>query len=58
MTGVICQSWHEGDREQALSLAIRVAEQVPVFLLSCLPDESAVICLENALQKLREGESL
>lgn len=58
MTGVICQSWHEGDREQALSLAIRVAQQVPVFLLSCLPDESAVICLENALQKLREGESL
>lgn len=58
MTGVICQSWHEGDRELALSLAIHVAEQVPIFLLSCLPDESAVRCLENALQNLREGESL
>lgn len=58
MTGVICQSWHVGDREQALNLAIRVAEQVPVYLLSCLPDESAVICLENILQKQKEGAPL
>lgn len=52
MTGVICQPWHEQDREQALSLAIRTVEKVPVFLLSCLPDESAVLCLERALQAL------
>ena len=56
MTGVICQSWHEGDTEKALSLAIHVATCVPVFLLSCLPDESAVSCLESALQELSEKE--
>lgn len=58
MTGVICPIWHGPDRERALSLAIRLAEQIPVLLLQCLPEESAVLCLENALQKLREGEKL
>lgn len=58
MTGVICPGWHGKDREQALSLAIRLAEQVPVLLLQCLPEESAVLCLEKALQKMREGEKL
>ena len=58
MTGVICPGWHAADRERALSLAICLAERVPVLLLQCLPEESAVICLEKTLQKLREGEIL
>ena len=56
MTGVICQNWHENDAEKALSLAIRTVETVPIYSLSCLPDESAVACLETALQELSKEE--
>ncbi len=49
MTGVIVQNWHEGDLEKVLNLVSRVVEQVPVYLLSCLPDETAVVCLESVL---------
>lgn len=51
MTGVIVQSWHSGDMEKALELITRVVERVPVYLLACLPDESAVCCLEEALKE-------
>lgn len=35
----------------ALAAAARIAERVPVFFLRCLPDESAVTCLEEMLKK-------
>lgn len=51
MTGAIVQSWHEGDVEKALDLVAQVVENVPVYLLACLPEESAVACLEAALEE-------
>lgn len=49
MTGVICPSWHPEDRERLLSLVLHLAEKIPILHLSCLPDETAVACLESAL---------
>ena len=39
--------------EQVLDLALDIWKCVPVFRLRCLPDESAVRCLESALQPER-----
>lgn len=44
------QPWNARAAELALELSARVCCRVPVFLLRCLPDVSAVECLENALQ--------
>ena len=35
----------------AITAAIRIAEHVPVYFLHCLPNESAVACLEEMLKK-------
>ncbi len=35
----------------AFSAAISLAERAPIYFLRCLPDESAVECLEKALNK-------
>ena len=52
MSGVICPPLHPEDRERALSAVLRLAERIPILYLSCLPDESAVACLESALRAL------
>lgn len=44
------QAWSRPDVERAMSAAQRVAEQVPVCRFACLPDGSAVQCLENYLK--------
>lgn len=44
------QAWNHGDVERALTAAQRVAGKVPVYQFACLPDESAVCCLENQLK--------
>ena len=36
---------------QAMALATEVAARIPVFQLSCLPDISAVECLEQAIKE-------
>ena len=35
--------------EQILDLALDIWQRIPVFRFSCLPDESAVTCLEQAI---------
>ena len=35
--------------ELVMEYALQVAQQIPFFLLSCLPDRGAVECLENAI---------
>lgn len=50
MKGVIHCPWHGEDTGRALDLLIRAAEKVPVYLLQCLPEESAVDCLEQGLE--------
>lgn len=48
---VIRNPWHGEDAGRAMRLAEAAAEAAPVFLLRCLPDESAVTCLERALEE-------
>lgn len=49
LTGVIHCPWQPGDTEIMMNLLTRVVETVPIYLLSCLPDESAVEALEKVL---------
>lgn len=46
-----CQPWDGETAQLALALALRVAERIPIFELRCLPDETAVQCLERALRE-------
>lgn len=49
MAGVIRSPWDEADARRALALTAELVETTPVFLLRCLPDETAVRCLWKAL---------
>ena len=50
--GVCVNNWDKVDMEQVSSIVQKVASEIPVYHLSCTPDESAVIALEEALRKL------
>lgn len=49
--GVSVNTWDKEDVDLVSGAVKRVVEQVPVFQLSCTPDESAVLALEQALRK-------
>lgn len=49
--GVSVNTWDKEDLEKVSLVVKQAAEQIPVFYLSCTPDESAVIALEEALGK-------
>ncbi|MBO5322838.1 MAG: hypothetical protein J6A88_01890 [Oscillospiraceae bacterium] len=49
--GVSVNTWDREDVQRASSLVERVVRQVPVYLLSCTPDESAVVALEQMLKE-------
>ena len=55
--GVSVNSWDKEDVEKVSAIVQEIATQVPVYYLSCTPDESAVIALENALQEMEEVSS-
>lgn len=44
-----CSYDPEQHTEQILDLALDIWQRIPVFRFSCLPDESAVACLEQAI---------
>ena len=46
-----CSYDPQQNTEQILDLALDIWQNVPVLHLCCLPDESAVACLENAILK-------
>jgi hypothetical protein len=50
--GVSVNTWDKTDLELVSAAVQTLAAQVPVFHLSCTPDESAVLTLEAALRKL------
>lgn len=51
MLSQIClQTWHAQDISNALDIVQRVITHVPIYHLACLPDESAVQCLEPVLK--------
>lgn len=43
-------TWREASLERAMEIAAYASENVPVYKLDCLPDESAVRCLNNELK--------
>lgn len=47
--GVSVNTWDREDMAQVSDTVAKVLSQVPMFELSCTPDESAVIALEGAL---------
>lgn len=49
--GVSVNSWDKEDVERVSAIVQEIAARVPVYHLSCTPDESAVIALENALKE-------
>lgn len=50
--GVSVNTWDKTDIEMVSDAVQTLATQVPIFHLSCTPDESAVLTLETALRKL------
>lgn len=49
--GVSVNSWDKQDAELVSEAVQKVAEKIPMFYLTCTPDETAVIALEQALRK-------
>ena len=52
LQGVYCLPEHRGELPQMFDCAIEMAKRVPVYHLACLPELSAVECLEAELKKL------
>lgn len=50
-SGLTVRSWERDFVDNASRLALDMVSAVPVFELSCTPDEQAVICLEQELGK-------
>lgn len=50
-SGLTVHTWDAEFVTRAFDLAMELAEQVPVYELSCTPDIRAVSCLEEALRK-------
>ena len=49
--GVSANTWDKKDMELVSAVVQKVAEAIPVYHLTCTPDESAVIALEEVLRK-------
>lgn len=49
--GLTIYGWDREFMERAVSLAAELAAAVPCYELGCVPDESAVVCLEQRLKK-------
>lgn len=47
--GITLNIWHRNDVEKATDTVLEIAENVPVYHLSCVADETAVKALEEAL---------
>lgn len=50
-SGVTVPRWDTGATEKACDLALKISAAVPVYELTCTPDEQAVILLEQELGK-------
>ena len=49
--GLTMYSWDRFFVERAVDLAMELAAKVPCYELACLPDQSAVECLERRLKE-------
>ena len=50
--GVKLSAWHKEDALQIAETVSGIVTEIPVFKLDCVPDESAVECLEKALSEI------
>jgi hypothetical protein len=50
MEGIKLNIWSKGDASRATNTVTDILSEIPLFKLDCLPDESAVCCLESALE--------
>lgn len=50
----VVESWRPGENERAFALAAEIASRVPVYLLECTPDVTAVEALEAAMARERK----
>ena len=53
MEQLVFDTWDSHQKEIQIELLLEVLEKIPVYLLSCTPDEGAVICLQQQLKKDR-----
>lgn len=51
MPQLVLDVWDRDSTAAAMDLLLRLMTRTPVYLLSCTPDEEAVRCLEQQLQK-------
>ncbi|MGM9618280.1 MAG: hypothetical protein ACI3W8_00365 [Oscillospiraceae bacterium] len=51
MGQTVIDGWNPGARTAAMELLLTMMEEVPVYLLTCTPDERAVAALEKELTK-------
>lgn len=51
MEQLVFDTWDSHQKEIQIELLLELLEKIPVYLLSCTPDEGAVICLEQQLKK-------
>lgn len=49
MPQLVIDTWNPQAVEQGMNQLITLISHYPVYVLDCLPDESAVVCLEQAL---------
>ena len=49
MRQVVLDCWSSEARAEAMELLVSLMEGIPVYLLTCSPDERAVEALENKL---------
>lgn len=50
--GICVNTWDKTDMEYVSAVVQKAATEIPVFHLTCTPDESAVTALEEAMRKL------
>ena len=54
--GCTINTWNQEDLNRALDIVSDITTKVPVYLLQCTPDKSAVIALERKLKEIENEE--
>ena len=54
--GCTINTWNQEDVNRALDIVSDITTKVPVYLLQCTPDKSAVIALERKLKEIENEE--
>lgn len=55
LSQISLHKWHAQDVPCAVGISLRLTECLPIYHLACLPEESAVACLEAAMKGANNG---